>query len=121
MTLANRYRHLLVYFKIAILIPLCLFVVMAPYSLLLGWNVITLIIFWFFIVPGVILYLSARLFKDSRVTGKAMVSLITFYSIMVFMTYKHFQSDYFAMMLFSFLFNLLVMGLVMFVERRDSR
>ena len=118
MTLGN---HLLVYFKVAILIPLCVFVVLAPYSFLLGWNGITLIVFWFFVVPGVILYLSSRFFKDSGVTGKAMVSLITFYSIMVFMTYKHFQSDYFAVMLFSFLFNSLVMGLVMIVKREGFK
>jgi len=114
-----KYTNAMLYFKVLALIPLCISIVLAAYSLLLGWNLITLIVFWFFIVPFLTLFLSSRLLKEDHVTAKTMVSLTAFYSLMVFMIYEHFQSDYFAVMMFSFLYNFLILGLVMFVQRHD--
>jgi hypothetical protein len=104
---------------VLVLIPFCLFLVLAPYSLLLGWNPITLILFWFIIVPAVTLFLHSKIFKTADITWRAAASLASFYSFMVFMIYEHYQSDYFAIMMFSALYNLLVIGLVMFVQKID--
>lgn len=106
--------------KVVVVIPLTTVIVLSGYSLLLGWNLITLVIFWFLIVPFVILFLTSWLLKEDHITIKPLVSLIVFYSFLVWMIYKHFESDAFAIMMFSFLYNFLVMCLVMFVQRHDE-
>jgi hypothetical protein len=75
---------------------------------------------WFIIFPGIILYLSAKLLRDKNKMWKSIVSLTIFYSFMVFMIYKHYQSDFFALMMASFVWNFFIMILVMFIERQDK-
>lgn len=113
-------HRLILYFKVLVLVPLCVFMVLVPYSILLRWNLITSILFWFFIIPGVTLYLHSRLFETSHLTWKAVASLASFYGIMVYMIYEHYQSDQFAIMMFSAAYNFLVIVVVFWVQRADK-
>jgi len=110
--------------KVVLIIPLCVFLVLALCSLLVRFNVITVflyyILFWFIILPGIILYLSSKLLRKEHSVWKAMVSMATFYGFMVFMTYKHYATDYFMLVMISFLWNSGVMIIVMLVGRDDN-
>jgi hypothetical protein len=110
--------------KVVLIIPLCVFLALALCSLLVRYNVITMILYyivsWFVILPGIILYLSSKLLRKEHRVWKAMVSMITFYGFMVFMIYKHYATDFFMLMMISFLWNSGVMITVMLVERDDS-
>jgi hypothetical protein len=116
---AARHR-LLLYFKVLVLIPFGVFLVMALYSLLIRWNLTTSILLWFFVVPAVILFLNLGLFKTRNITWKTVASLASLYCITVYMIYDHYQSDAFEIMMFSAGYNFLVMALVMFVQWRDK-
>lgn len=107
------------YFVIVVVIPLCVFLVMVPYSLFLKWDLLSLLLFWFVTVPFVILFSSTKFLKKKNAIWKSVISLISFYSLMVFMIYKHYQSDFFTIMMISFLWNLLIMLSVMIVEHVD--
>ncbi|MEO5600555.1 MAG: hypothetical protein ABIR06_06490 [Cyclobacteriaceae bacterium] len=109
------------YLKVVLFIPLCLFAVLRCFSLLPGWNVITLFLFWFLITPVSIIFLSSKISSGGNILGQAMIALISFYSMMIFMIYEHFESDYFFIMAASFLYNLLVMMVAMIVDRDDKK
>jgi hypothetical protein len=109
------------YSIVLVFIPLCLCAVLAPYSIFLGWNLITLFIFWFIIVPVMTIYLSSKFLKRYHRMWKSMLALISFYGFMIFMIYKHYESDYFMVMIASLVYNLLVMAVVIVVERADKR
>ncbi len=109
------------YLKVVLFINLCLFAVLWCVSLLPGWNVITLFLFWFLITPVSIIYLSSKISSGGNILSQAMIALISFYSMVIFMIYEHFQSDYFLIVAASFLFNLLVMMVAMIVDRDDKK
>ena len=98
-------------------IPLCIFLVLAPYSLLVGWKVFTVLLFWLIIVPGVALFLNVKLLKETKPGWKVVVGLTSFYGFMIMMTYQHHATDYFAVMMFSFVWNLLMIMVVMLSDR----
>ena len=106
---------------VVVIVPFFTVLVLAPYALLLGWNLLTAFLFWFIIVPGLSLFLNAEFFKTKINSWRAMVSMTIFYAFMVFMTYKHFETDFFAVMMLSFLWNLLIMVVVMLIEGDHKR
>lgn len=97
---------------VVLIIPLCVFLVLVPYSRFPGWNPITIFLFWFIILPGIILFLSPKFLKKNYRTWKAMVSMIIFYGFIVFMIYKHFETDFFMVIMISFLWNSGIMAMV---------
>ena len=107
--------------KMILVIPFCVGMVLAAFSLLLGWNLITLIIFWFIIVPLLSLYLSSKLLGKENEVSSGMISMTSFYAIMVFMIYRQAESDFFKIMMVSFLYNLLILITVMLSERRHTK
>ena len=84
------------------IVPSCIFLVLVPYSVIAGWNGLTLFIFWFLLCPALTLYLNALLLRKSYRIWKALISMVAFYGFMVFMIYKHFATDFFAVMMISF-------------------
>jgi len=107
------------YFIVIVIIPLCILAVLIPYSLLLKWNIFTLLLFWFIIVPFVVQFLTARLLRNKNTVANSMIALVSFYGFMVWMIYEHYQSDYFAIMISSFVWNLLIMLLVFVIDFVD--
>ena len=99
-------KHRILSFLKAIIIPFCILLVCAGYMNLFGLNLITGILFWFVIVPSLTLYLSKILLGSKNITRNSILELIGFYGLMVFLIYKHYQSDLFKLMIASLVFNL---------------
>jgi hypothetical protein len=109
------------YVIVLVFIPVCVLAVLVPYSLLLGWNVWTLLLFWFIIHPVVTIYLSVKLLKGYYRMSQAILALLSFHAFVIFMIYDHYQSDYFLLMIVSMVYNTLVMLVVVFVDWHDAR
>lgn len=97
-------------FRGAFIVVLTLFIVLVPFSFLMGWNLITLFLFWFILVPAVAIYLPAKILKNEDWLIQAFGGLVSFYVVMVFMIYKHYQTDYFKIMIVSGGVNLVVVA-----------
>src|SRR5688572_15632644 len=92
--------------KSILVIPLGLVIVLVPFSLLIGWNLLTLLLFWFVITPALAIYLPTLVSGSKNHFVESITGLIIFYGLMVFMTYNHYKTDYFRVMILSCLVNL---------------
>lgn len=84
-----------------------LFCALAPYSLLMGWNLITLLVFWFLITPALAIWLPTLVTRRDGRMFASLAGLLIFYAFMVFMIYDHYKSDYFRIMMVSCVVNLI--------------
>ena len=99
-------------------VPTGLAIVLIPYSLFIGWNLPTLLLFWFVVIPTLTIYLPARVSKNSSHLLESVGGLSLFYGLMVVMIYEHYQTDYFRVMGFSCFLNLALVALFTFPARR---
>jgi hypothetical protein len=91
-----------------LVLPIMLFTFFVPFSLFIGWNLFTLGLFWFVVIPIIAVNSSPILkIRGSRLL-QAVGGLIIFYAVMVFMIYEHFHTDYFFVMMVSAGVNLIV-------------
>ncbi len=97
-------------FKRIFIVGITLFIALTLFSLLIGWNLITLFLFWFIVVPVILIYLPTKIFKNEDRLILALGGFVLFYGGMVFLIYKHYQSDYFKIMLASAVVNLVVVA-----------
>ena len=91
----------------SIVIIVGLLLVFVPYSLWIGWNAISVLLFWFVLIPIISIYLPRVIFGRPTLLGK-LGGLVLFYALMVFMIYDHYQSDYFLVMMISVVINVLM-------------
>jgi hypothetical protein len=103
--------------KGTLVVPLGLAITLVPFSMVIGWNLLTLILFWFVLTPGLATYLPAMLSNNRNHLFESQVGLIIFYGIMVFMIYDHYKTDYFQIMILSCLVNLVVVSAIHWVRR----
>ena len=89
-------------FLATFLTALSLFVVLVPYSLFLGWNLITTLFFWFILLP-IVANLTSYFFRSPDNLVAAVLGEVLFYAFMIFMIYKHYKSDVFTVMVYSIL------------------
>ena len=101
-----------------LIVPLALIIILIPYSLLIGWNLMTLALFWFVITPGLAIYLPTLVSKRKNMLFESLMGLIAVYALMTFMIYDHYKSDYFKVMLASGIINMLLV--FAFVRPRKS-
>jgi len=94
------------------IVPAGLSAALIFFSMVFGWNLGSLLAFWFFVAPFLALYLPVTVSGSENRGFKSSVGLVIFYSFMVFMIYDHYQSDYFRVMMFSFVVNFLVVLLI---------
>lgn len=85
-----------------------LLILLIPYSLLLGWNLLTLFVFWFALVPAAAVKIPTLFSGRDHSLFESLVGLLLFYVFMVFMTYKLYDTGYFQVMLFGLFINLIV-------------
>ena len=95
-----------------LIVPIGLAAILVPYSLLLGWNLITLVLFWFVLVPWLAISLPTWFSVNKNIMLKSIVGLIIFYGLMVFMIYQHYQTGYFLVMMISGVVNLAIVSFV---------
>ena len=109
---------LVVGLKLVILVPLGAMIFLAGYSLIAGWNLITLLLFWFIILPFLVFSLARLL--HMRQVWQSMIALLCFYGWMTFLIYDHYQTDYFMVMIASLLYNSFIIMLVMLSKEHGN-
>jgi hypothetical protein len=93
-------------------VPAALGFVLILFSILIGWNLMTLILFWLIIIPGLTIYLPTIISSNKSHLFKSLVGMLIFYGIMVFMIYDHYDSDYFKVMIVSGVMNLVFVSMI---------
>ena len=91
-----------------LIVPIGLAAILIPFSLLIGWNPLTLLLFWLVIIPALVVYLPTIVSNKKNLLFESSIGLLIFYALMVFMIYEHYQSDYFLVMIFSGVINLMI-------------
>ena len=99
-----------------LIVPIGLAAVLVPYSLIIGWGLLSLILFWFVIIPITASILPFLISKNKNHLPESLAGLVIFYGLMVFMIYSHYQTDYFKIMLISFLINLFTIVVISLME-----
>lgn len=99
-----------------LIIPLGLILVLIPYSLLLGWNLFTGVLFWLIITPALTIYLPLIISKNKDHFMESLVGSVIFYAVMVFLIYEHYKTDYFLIMMVSLGVNMTVIALYKWVK-----
>ena len=94
------------------IVPVVLAIVFVPYSLFIGWNLITLLLFWFVIIPALTIYSPTKVSNNKSHLFESLVGLIMFYAFMVFMIYNHYQTDYFQIMMLSCVVNIILISTI---------
>ena len=95
-----------------LIVPVGLAIVLVPFSLLIGWNAITLLLFWLVLTPWLAIQAPKIVSNKKNHLLESSLGLIIFYGLMVFMIYDHYKSDYFQVMLFSGAFNLIIVAII---------
>ena len=95
-----------------LIIPIVLGVILLIFSKALGWNLTTLILYWFACIPILSVYLPRKISKNKNHLSESLSGLMIFYLLMVFLIYKQYNSDYFKIMIASAVINA---GLVLLI------
>ncbi len=103
-----------------LIVPLGLIIIGIPFSLLIGWNILTLLLFWFVLVPILSCYLPTIISNKNTYLFESATGLLLFYALMVFMIYDHYKTDYFQVMIFSGVINLIIVAFVAKVRRINA-
>jgi hypothetical protein len=106
--------------KRTLFVPAGIAVVVVPYSLLIGWNLMTLALFWFFIVPALAVYLPRLASKNNSHLLESVAGLLIFYGIMAFMIYDHYKTDYFKIMILSCFLNIILISSVTWARNQQA-
>ena len=101
-----------------LLVATGLFIVLIPVSMFLGWNLITCVLYWFIAVPVMSFVLPTLIRPHGSHLIESLLGLTVFYAFMGFMIYKHFTSDFFTLMMVSFVFNLIVIALLSLIKNQ---
>ena len=81
-------------------------IILIPFSLLIGWNMASMVVFWFVLIPLVSYLVPTKVFKSTKPMKESIIGLTIFYALMTFMIYEH--SDFLQLMMVSFVVNLLI-------------
>lgn len=76
-------------------------IVLVPFSLIIGWNIASVIGFWFLIVPSLSYLIPFAIPKNHRHLIESLIGIILFYGVMIFLIYKHSETDFFLLMIIS--------------------
>jgi len=104
-------------FKQILIIPVGAFIALILFSFTFGWNLMTLLLFWFLFIPFLAITLPNLISKNDIKLKQSIVGLIVFYAFMVFMIYKHYQTDYFIIMMISLVLNIGTVSLITWIRK----
>ena len=100
------------------MVPIALSVVLIPFSILIGWNLATMILYWLLIVPTIAIYLPTKVSKNKSHLFESLIGLVIFYALMVWMIYDHFKTDYFQIMILSCVINIFFICVITWASRK---
>ncbi len=98
-------------------VPVILLILLLPFSFITGWSLATAVIYWLFITPFVSEYVPTLFSKNKNQLRHSIIGMLIFYSIMVVMIFKSFQTDMFAIMIVSCVINLGLVTLISYVKK----
>lgn len=98
-------------------VPVILFILLLPFSFLTGWNIATALFYWFFLIPFVAEYVPTIFSDNKNKLKESLIGLLIFYSFIIFMIYKHYDSDFFFLMMLSAVVNMGSISLISKVKR----
>jgi peptidoglycan/LPS O-acetylase OafA/YrhL len=104
-----------------LIVPLGLGIVLVPFSLIIGWNLITLLLFWFVVIPALAIYLPTKVSKSRNHLLESLTGLLLFYGIMTFMIYNHYKTDYFQVMMASCVVNVAIVAAISAVKKHTAQ
>ncbi len=102
------------------IIPIGVAISLAFFSLTLGWNLLTMFLFWFLLIPILANYLPRLISKKDHYLKQSIIGLTLFYAFMVLMIYEHYQSDYFLLMMLSLISNIGIASLIVWIRNNVS-
>ena len=106
--------------KGTMIVPVGLAIILAPYSILIGWNGATLVLFWLVLTPALTIYLPTLVSTNTRNLFESVVGLILFYGLMVLMIYDHYKTDYFKFMIISCLINVILVPTISWIQTQTK-
>ncbi len=101
----------------AFCVPVGLAVVLVPFSLLIGWNLLSAVIFWLVLTPVLAEHLPTLISRNKNSLAESLTGLLIFYALMVFMIYDHYKTDLFLIMMVSCVVNLGLVTLIYKVKK----
>ena len=104
-----------------LVVTIGLAIALVPFSILIGWNLITLIVFWLILTPGLSIYLPTLISNSKNHLFESLTGLIIFYGIMVFMIYDHYKTDYFQIMIFSAVINVFLVFILTWIRKPKAQ
>lgn len=103
--------------KVLLTILAGLIVMFLAFSLIIGWNIVTLFIFWIIIVPISVIFAPIAVSNKTNHFFESIAGLVIFYGLVIFLIYNHYQSDYFQFMMWSGAINLMVVSIVTYQKK----
>lgn len=108
------------------LITVTLFAALAAFSLATSssWHLhaLTVLLFWFVAVPVLAYYVAFKLnLRKDTASAQAIAGLVVFYALMLGLTYRLTQTDYFQIMALSFLPTILAVYYIQLIVRQVLR
>lgn len=100
------------------IVSISLFLVLIPFSMVIGWNFFTAILFWLVLTPALAIYLPTAILKKKDHLMDSLIGMVIFYAFMVFMTYDHYKTDYFKLMIVSLMINMMVVSWISWAIRQ---
>jgi hypothetical protein len=86
--------------------------VLIPYGIFIGYAFPFNLLLWFVIIPALAVWLPLIIRKKRDHLWESVSGLVLFYLIMVWMIYKHYQSEFFAVMMVSAATNVLILMVI---------
>jgi len=100
-----------------LIIPVGVAISLGLFSITFGWNLLTMLLFWFLFVPFSAYYLPRLVSKKDINLKQSIIGLILFYAFMVFMIYEHFQTDFFILMMTSLISNIGIVSFTAWIRK----
>jgi len=90
------------------------FAVLTAIGLTFGMDLAIQILYWFLAVPVIAYGVSSHLVDERMVPFASAVGLLLFYGLVLFMTYKHWGTDFYVLVKASFAWNALIFAALSF-------
>lgn len=104
-----------------LIVPFALAIILAPYSLLIGWNLMTMVLFWLLLTPALAIYLPTLVSSNNNHLFESVLGIIIFYALMVFMIYDHYKTDTFQFMIWSSVINLILVSFIVWIRTPETK
>ena len=107
--------------KGTLIVPLGLAIVFTLYSLVIENNLFTVVLFWIVITPGVTIYLPTLVSRNKNHFFESVCGMAIFYALVIFMIYDHYMTDYFQLMIWTLIVNLILVTFITWIKIPASK